>query len=197
MKIYILRHEDRTIDATFFSPLTEKGLNNANNLIPVIEKLNITKIFCSPFIRTLQTIYPFSKKKNIKLNLDYSLIEIQHESIIPPKSHSVELPVYISKEFNYNSEYISTIKSTDIFYPENEIFLEKRTKKFLHHIIYNYYKTNENILLVTHQGLCNVILNIIDKFSKNKPNIELLNNYPLGCLSLIFENNEWNYKKIN
>jgi len=197
MKIYILRHEDRTIDATFFSPLTEQGLNNANNLIPIIQKLNITKIYCSPFIRTMQTIYPFSKKNNIKLNLDYSLIEIQHESIIPPKSHSVELPLYIAKEFNYNTDYISSIKPSEISYPEDQIFLEKRTKKFLKHIIYNHYKTNENILLVTHQGLCTVILKIVDKFGITKPDIPILENYPLGCLSLIFENNQWNYKKIN
>jgi len=197
MKIYILRHEERTIDATFFSPLTENGLINSNNLVNYLDKLNITKTFCSPFIRTLQTIYPFSEKNNIKLNLDYSLMEIQHESIIPPKSHNVELPLYIAKKFNYNPEYISKIKPEDISYPENNIFLEKRVKKFLKQIIYNYYKTNENILLVTHQGLCNVILNIISKFGNNKPNSELMNNYPIGCLSLIFENNQWNYKKIN
>lgn len=197
MKIYILRHEDRTIDATFFAPLTENGLNNANNLIPILEKLNITRIFCSPYIRTMQTIYPFSKKKNMRLNLEYSLIEIQHESIIPPNSHSVELPLYIAKEFNYNSEYVSTIKSIEISYPENQKLLEKRTKKFLKQIINNYYKTNENILFVTHQGLCNVFLNIINKFGQSKPDIQLLEGYPLGCLSLIFENNQWNYKKIN
>ncbi len=44
MKIYILRHEDRTIDASFFSPLTEKGLINANNLCFYLEKIDITKI---------------------------------------------------------------------------------------------------------------------------------------------------------
>ena len=32
MKLYILRHEERINDATFFSPLTEKGLINSNNL---------------------------------------------------------------------------------------------------------------------------------------------------------------------
>ena len=33
MKLFILRHEDRTQDATFFSPLTKIGLDNSLNLM--------------------------------------------------------------------------------------------------------------------------------------------------------------------
>jgi len=197
MKIYILRHEDRTEDATFFSPLTEKGLNNANNLIGYLEKLGITKIYCSPFIRTMQTIYPFAKKNNFKLNLDYGLIEIQHPTIIAPKSVSIELPSYIAKQFITNEAYISSIKASDIIYPEDSYALELRTKKFIKNIITKFYKTNEVILIVTHQGLCKVILSIINKFGKVKPNEDLIENYPLGTISLIFEGTEWIYKKVN
>ena len=32
MKLYILRHEDRTIDASFFGPLTKEGIINSNKL---------------------------------------------------------------------------------------------------------------------------------------------------------------------
>ena len=62
MKIYILRHEQRTKDASFFSPLTKKGHENAKNLVDTLKKLNINKIYCSPYIRTLQTIHPYSNK---------------------------------------------------------------------------------------------------------------------------------------
>ena len=37
-------------------------------------------------IRTLQTIYPFSKESNIKVNVDYSLSEIQQPDLITPNS---------------------------------------------------------------------------------------------------------------
>ena len=57
MKIYILRHEDRTMDCTFFSPLTKKGLENSLSLISLLKEKNISYIYCSPFIRTLQTVY--------------------------------------------------------------------------------------------------------------------------------------------
>ena len=197
MKIYILRHEDRTEDATFFSPLTEKGLLNANKLTVYLEKLGITKIFCSPYIRTMQTIYPFSKKNNFKLNLDYSLIEIQHPNIIPPKSVNIELPSYIANQFVADKSYISTMNPSQIVYPETSCNLEVRTKNFIKHIITKYYKTNETILLVTHQGLCKIILNIIYKYGKIKPELNMIDSYPLGKISLIFEDSEWIYKKVN
>ena len=197
MKLYILRHEERTNDATFFSPLTENGLNNSNKLVNKLENLNITKIYCSPFIRTLQTIYPFSIKNNFKINLEYNLIEIQHQSIIPPKSHGTELPLYMAKLFNYNPDYITAMKPDMVNYPETFEQVEYRTKQFLKALIGKYYNTNEVILLVTHQSLCQVILNIVKKFGKTyKPDKDLFNSYPMGTLSLVFDNNEWIYKAI-
>lgn len=197
MKIYILRHEERTKDATFFSPLTKNGLIKSINLIPILEKLKITTIFCSPFIRTLQTILPFSKHKNIKINLEYGLCEIQHPDIIPHTSYDVELPDYLCDEFNYNSEYISFIKNTELQYPEDNKIFEERTKKIVKYIIQKYYKTNENILLVTHQGHCKNILQIINKKSPIKPETESIDNYATGKLVLIFDKNKWNYSKLN
>jgi len=70
MRIYILRHEDRTQDATMFSPLTEEGLENSIKLINDLEDLDIDKIYSSPFIRTLQTVYPYANKKDINININ-------------------------------------------------------------------------------------------------------------------------------
>jgi 2,3-bisphosphoglycerate-dependent phosphoglycerate mutase len=89
MKIYILRHEDRTMDGTFFSPLTQDGLDNAVKLIELLNKYNIDCIYSSPFIRTLQTVYPYAKSKGLKINADHSLSEIQHPHIIPVKSFQI------------------------------------------------------------------------------------------------------------
>ena len=69
MKIYILRHEDRTMDGTFFSPLTQDGLDNSIKLIDVLNKCKIDTIYSSPFIRTLQTVLPYAKSRNLKINL--------------------------------------------------------------------------------------------------------------------------------
>lgn len=194
MKLYILRHEDRTIDASFFAPLSKKGIENSYKLKPILKNLNINKIYCSPFIRTLQTIYPYSKENNIKLNLEYGLIEIKHESIISPKSHHVLLPRYIEEQFNYNPNYESYIKTTEITYPENSSHLKKRTINLLKHFIKKNYKSDENILLVTHQGICKEILKAIKPMVKINEDIE---NYPTGTLSLVFDKDSFVYKKIN
>jgi broad specificity phosphatase PhoE len=198
MKIYILRHEDRTIDCTFFAPLTKKGLDNSVKLINYLKPLDITDIYCSPFIRTLQTIEPYVKATKKKLKIEYGLMEIKNENIIPPRSHNVELPIYIADFFNYDPTYDTYIDTNDIKYPENEFNLEVRVKKFLKHLINENYRTDKNILLVTHQGICKVILKILNKFCEScllTP--EALNNYPLGSLSLIFDRDNWIYKKIN
>lgn len=196
MKIYILRHEDRTIDCSFFGPLTKKGLINAQTIVDKIEKLNITDVYASPFIRTLQTIYPFIKKSKLKIKLEYGLTEIKNEDIVPKKSHNVELPVYIAENFNYDPEYKTFIDTNNIRYMENDFSLETRVKKVLKQIINDNYKTDKNILLVTHQGICKNVLKIIKKFGIIKPNLADIDNYNIGVLSLIFDEGNWTFKKI-
>ena len=129
MKIYILRHEDRTSDCSFFSPLTELGLNNSNKLISVLEKLNIDIIFSSPFIRTLLTVKPYVLTHNKYINIEYGLSEIHHEDIISKKSVGMLLPEYIAKSFNYNCNYKSIIGYANIKYPEKYNDVVRRIKK--------------------------------------------------------------------
>ena len=194
MKIYILRHEDRTEDCTFFSPLSELGLNNAKKLSEILKKNNINMIFSSPFIRTLQTINPYIKETNQIVNLEYGLSEIHHPSIIPPKSVGITLPQYLAKQYNYNPNYISLIKPNEIKYPENKKECENRMRKIIKNIIEQNYKTDNNILIVTHQTLCTTMLKVINKFGKLSDQIPM--EYQKGKLSLIFDNG-WTFKKLN
>jgi broad specificity phosphatase PhoE len=194
MKIFILRHEDRTNDCTFFSPLTELGLQNSKNLIQILEENNINLIFSSPFIRTLQTINPYLKYSNLNVNIEYGLSEIQHPDIIPPKSVGIALPEYLAKHYNYNSKYNSFIKHNELKYPENTNGIQSRTIKIIKYIIEKYYKTDYNILLVTHQGICKTILKIINKFSSNHKNLN--SEYKKGKFCLIFDN-DWVFKELN
>ena len=66
MKLYILSNEIvNSEDPTFRIPLSEEGKNNSENKITkILSELEINLIYCSPFIRTLQTILQFKKKKN-------------------------------------------------------------------------------------------------------------------------------------
>lgn len=195
MKIYILRHEDRTQDATFFSPLTSTGLEKSIELMKTLKKYKINKIYSSPFIRTLQTVSPYSKKYDIKLNLEYSLSEIQHPHIIPENSYRVTLPTYIAESFNYNPKYKTLFEPSQHKYPENAKDVSKRVKNFLNNILNNKIQKDDNILFVTHQAVCNEFLRFCTK--SKSINIPSDFSYPRGGLTLIFDKDEWLFEKIN
>lgn len=201
MKIYILRHEDRTQDCSFFAPLTKNGLENAIKLVPYLEKLKLDKIYSSPFIRTLQTIYPYSKEHDKKINIEYGLSELHNDEIIAKKAVGISLPEYLAESFNYNPEYKSLLKPTDIIYPEKEKHALIRVKRVLRKIIQDYGNTNCNIILVSHQTLCNSVLKIVNKHSeefKGKLSESTVNNYEKGKISLIFDSEKgWTYNPIN
>lgn len=197
MKLYILRHEDRTMDLTFFSPLTKNGLEKSIELIKNLEKEKINTIFSSPYIRTLQTIYPYAKKYNLNPKLEYSLVELYQEDNIPKKSYQITLPEYLAESFNYDKEYKSTIIPSDINFPEPISDFSNRVKKFIRNIIRYNYKEDKNILLVTHQGVIDVILHLISKHDKELRNKNSELKYPKGALTMIFEDNNWSFKKLN
>lgn len=201
MKIYILRHEDRPQDCSFFVPLTELGLENSFKIAEKLKEEKINLIFSSPFIRTLQTIYPYVKDTNNNINLEYGLSEFHHPDIIPAKAVGISLPEYLSKSFRYNPDYKTIIKPTDITYPEKNKDVNTRTKRVLRDIISKYYETNNNIILVSHQNTCNAILQIVNSESekfKGKIPEKLTNGYEKGKISLIFDTDKgWTYKPIN
>jgi broad specificity phosphatase PhoE len=199
MKIYILRHEDRTQDCSFFAPLTKDGLENAVKLIEYLEKEKIDMIFSSPFIRTLQTIYPYVKEKGLKINIEYGLSEFHHPDIIPPKAVGISLPEYIAESFQYEPTYKTIIQATELKGKEDDKDINKRIKKILRQTIEMYSNTDHNIVLVTHQSLCSAVLRIIKKNNKNyseELTEEVINNYPTGQLTKIFDDG-WKYKPIN
>jgi len=202
MRIYILRHTDRVHDASFFAPLTKNGLIQAENLVEYLEDIDINKIYCSPFLRTMQTTYPYSKKHFIKLSLDYAISESKKKENVTEYAANVTLPLYIAELFNYDSEYYSSMKTTDIPYPETTEQLIKRITIFLNKIIDNHGDSNDNILFVTHGGICQNLLHFINKYAEIKPDDKILSYYPMGQLTLIYDttnptNSPFIFKRIN
>lgn len=195
----MLRHEDRTQDCSFFAPLTETGLSNAKTLVEKLKEVNINVIFCSPFIRTLQTVYPYAKESDLKINLEYGLVELHHPDIIPIKAVGISLPEYLANSFNYEPTYKTIIKPTEIKYPESNKLVMDRVKRLLREIISKYHETDCNIVLVSHQSICNAILKIVnnqsEKFKGKLPD-KIVNGYEKGKLCLFFDKG-WTYKPIN
>ncbi len=196
MKIYILRHEDRTMDGTFFAPLTQDGLDNSVKLIEILNKCKIDTIYSSPFIRTLQTVLPYAKSKNLKINLEHSLSEIQHPHLIPVKSYQINLPLYIAEQFNYNPNYSSCLNPSEHKYPEDERCVSNRVKSFISRLVKEMVDKNNNILIVSHQIVCNCLLKLATK-KMDSICIECSYNYPKGGLTKIFDTEEWVFEPIN
>lgn len=201
MKIYLLRHEDRYTDATFFAPLNKNGLDNSLKLIEILEELKINDIYSSPYIRTLQTIYPYAKKLNLPIKVDYCLGEKISNFIIPENSFQIRLPEYIGEQFRVSKDYKSIIYPEEYVMNESMSILEDRVKKILKNIIQkNHRKEDKNIILVTHQAVANIILKILSK--KNISSDLVFNDeekypYPKGALTQIFSGKNWNFKPIN
>jgi broad specificity phosphatase PhoE len=184
------------MDASFFAPLTKDGIDKSNKMTGLLKEHSINKIYSSPFIRTLQTIYPYCKKYNKKINVEYSLSEIQHPHIIPQKAYQITLPEYIASYYNANPKYISILNPIDHIYPENEKNVEKRVKKFIIKLINEMMGTDNNIIIVTHQVVCNIILRIATKKNPNL-NIDITFNYNKGGLTKVFDTDKWTFEPIN
>jgi 2,3-bisphosphoglycerate-dependent phosphoglycerate mutase len=197
MKIFILRHEDRTQDASLFAPLTKIGLDKSLKLANILDEINITTIYSSPYIRTLQTIYPYVKKKGKNVKIDYSLSEINDDNLISKNSVGTNLPEYIAESFLYDSQYKSVIQPENIPYPEKEKDVQKRIKQFLKGIILNHYQKDDNIIIVTHQVVCSNILKIINKLTGKNIDESNTKNYPIGGLTLVLNNLDWVFQPIN
>jgi len=191
MKIYVVRHEDRTQDATFFSPLTSRGIENSKLLSKSFKKIDINLIFSSPFIRTLQTVTDYASEEKIPIKIDYSLVESINPYIIPENSYNVSLPEYLAEIFGVDLHYKPVMSPSQLIWNEKTKNIQERAKKFLRKIMINYAKTDKKILICTHQAVINCIIKIINKEHK------LEYNYPKGGLSKIFDSNKWDFEPIN
>jgi 2,3-bisphosphoglycerate-dependent phosphoglycerate mutase len=160
MKLILLRHEERSSDIGFFSELTEKGIIMSNILPNKLKQFNIDAVFSSPFIRTLQTIYPYSKKNNKKINIEYGLYEYLHNPYFFLSNWYYTINDINDKDLNsiINYNYNSIIKLEDFLVLEDDINLQNRIIIFFNYLNSNY--SNKTVLLVTHKGVINKIKNI-------------------------------------
>ena len=151
MRLYIIRHEERFDTPKFFTSLTHNGRENSIKLINKIQELNIDKIYCSPFLRCIQTIQPYCDKFNKKINIEYSLYEGIHSDNFRvydfDHSHTELYEKWPSFKNIINDDYNSYLSLKDLKYPENTFQnVYNRIIPFIESIR----NSEGNILLVSH-----------------------------------------------
>jgi len=179
MKLFILRHCERNIkDNSFESPLTDKGHINAEYLSEIINYHNITKVYSSPFLRAIQTGSYFSKKYKKKINIDYSLCEFEFEEEKKIKSLN-NFIVYNDwlEKYDLNMENMILDKFIE---DESIDICMKRVYNFLNYLENEYNNKDENILIISHQSIVNLIICIINKTYKNLEDLDKY--YPMGLM---------------
>jgi len=83
MDIFLLRHAETESNRkgllSSFSedPLTDKGVAQSFDIVDSLEKLEIQTILCSPYLRALETIKPFSRAVGMEIEMHRSLAEGQ------------------------------------------------------------------------------------------------------------------------
>lgn len=75
--IDLIRHgePDTSIHDDFLRPLTLTGIRQAEIISAKLQKQPYTRIFTSPFRRSIETVVPLAKKQNISIETNNLLIE--------------------------------------------------------------------------------------------------------------------------
>ena len=163
MRIILLRHEERGYDISFNSELTDNGIINSFLLINKLKKYNIDVIFSSPFIRTLQTIYPYATKYKKLINIDYGLYEYIHNPYFLLIKWYYNINDIEDRDLQtiINKNYTSIVDENDFSILEDETDLSLRLIKFFNYLKQNY--NDKTVLIVSHKGVINKIKDLFIK----------------------------------
>ncbi|MBF7019684.1 histidine phosphatase family protein [Staphylococcus sp. 18_1_E_LY] len=144
--LYLLRH-CQAMGQNEDAPLTESGHRKAESLIPILEQLQINKIYSSPMIRAVKTVEPFALSMYKEVITDKRLAE----RVLTTETLDSFLPE-LEKTFN---DYDLKLQGG-----ESSREAEQRAISLLNEI-----DLTENVLLVSHGNLIALILNYFEKFS--------------------------------
>lgn len=179
MKIFFLRHEKRPmLDPTFYTELTEAGKLSAETTVK--EKLlkhNFTHVYCSPFIRTLQTIHPFIKESKLPVNIENGFMEGLQDYLFKFKTNLI-LAQDKYDYYNINRDYTSIYDINKCKFHESGDNIKDRIQITLNHIIEKHQNTRDKILICTHKCICNLGLSILLNEYREKEA-----DYDMGALS--------------
>ena len=83
----------------------------------------------------------------------------------------------------------------DHIYPEVDKNVHDRVKAFISKVVEDMMESKHNVVIVTHQIVCNIILQMATK--KKGMTFETTFNYPRGAVTKIFDEDSFTFVPIN
>ena len=166
----------------FETCLTEEGIQRATKLIELLKEYEIDEIYASPFLRVMQTIYPYCHAMNKKVCIENSFYEClkSDEFTYHNYRHNVSELFEEYPEFKKIIEkYKSYMNVANVSYVETDIDIQNRVYRFIWKLNKKYGKTDKTILIATHMTICNAIKKYFDK------SVNLRENFPQGSFEII------------
>lgn len=163
MKIIILRHAERYDSPLFETSLTEEGLQQAEDLVELLKKHKIDAIYASPFLRVLQTIYPYCCESGDEVNIEnsfYECLECDEFTYDNYKHRVSELFEKYPKFKKIVGNYESSMNLANLSHVETETDIKNRVYRFIWKLNKQY--PDKCILIVTHMTICNTIKKYFD-----------------------------------
>jgi broad specificity phosphatase PhoE len=188
MKIIILRHAQRNDSHHFFTTLTEEGEKRADALKDILPS-NIDEIYCSPFLRTVETIFPYCNKYDQQIRIEYSLykrctrLHFNYTNYIHTEKDLLEHKYNVSNIIDNN--YKSILMSSNIILNPSDNDVKNKIFPFIYKLCKKYKDTDRIILIVTHKAICNTIKKVFNK------NVQLKDDFPQGHFEEIIINSDW------
>jgi len=147
-------------------------MKQANNLANILKDHTVDVIYSSPFLRTLQTVYPYCIENNKQVNIENTFYECldSDEFTYHNYRHSTEelqnrYPHLVSI---INTNYKSKLFVSNISYVETYKEVKNRVFPFIYNLCQEHRNSDNTILIVTHGTICNTI----KKFFNSEVNFE-------------------------
>ena len=157
MKLVILNSADTVASNTYFTTLNTNGFEQADKMVDFLESIKPDIIYSSPFIRALQTIYPFCKRFDRRVLPECSLYPIKrYDKLLHPREMADNsIPSYFSYlDAICDCDYKTKLFHSNVRSIEEIQDIKNRVFPFLHFLKTEYLDTNKAILLNTHHDLC-------------------------------------------
>jgi broad specificity phosphatase PhoE len=159
MKFIIIRHGNRFESPLYFTPLTKTGLEQADKLVDILPQVDI--IYSSPFLRTLQTVYPYCIENDKTVNVEnafYESLDSDEFNYYNYKHTHTELyKLYPHLASIINTDYKSGLFVCNISSQEIPEKIKNRVFPFIYKLCQKYKNSDTVVLIVTHGTICNVI----------------------------------------